>query len=145
MSAPLYSTTVTSNGPRRGRAASSDGRLDVELDIPTELGGKGAGTNPEQLFAAGYSACFHSALGRVAKAQGIRMAGAEVTAQVALVSLADDRFGLEVDLEVWLPGVAPEQLLELMERAHHVCPYSNATRGNLRVGLHVADKARSAS
>lgn len=141
----LYTTTVTSNGPRRGRALSSDGRLQVDLDIPAALGGKGAGTDPEQLFAAGYSACFHSALARVAKATGASTAGAEVTAHVALIPLPGDRFGLNVELEVWLPDVAAEHAHHLLELAHEVCPYSNATRGKLQVGLRPADHSRAVS
>jgi len=141
----LYRTTVTSTGPRRGTAVSSDGRLRVELDVPTELGGRGAGTDPEQLFGAGYAACFHSALTRVARAEGVSTKGSQVSAHVALIPLDGDRFGIEVDLEVWLPEVRPDTAQVLVERAHQVCPYSNATRGNIRVGLSVTDQSRLAS
>jgi lipoyl-dependent peroxiredoxin len=140
----LYPTTATAYGPRRGRATTADGQLDVLLDIP-ELGGRGAGTNSEQLFAAGYSSCLHAALARVAKGAGVRMAGAEVTAHVSLVPFDDNRFGLEVRLEAWVPEVDAEGTLQLMEQAHQICPYSNATRGNITVQLALAEGARMVS
>lgn len=139
---PLYETSATSFGPRRGRASSDDGRLDVAVDLPVELGGKGEGTNPEQLFAAGYSTCFHSALARAAKTTGIRTNGAEVSARVSLVVGEEGRFGLGVVLEAWVPGLGPAATLELMEAAHEICPYSNATRGNVTVELAAAEGAQ---
>jgi Ohr subfamily peroxiredoxin len=141
----LYTTSATSHGPRRGRAISDDGNLDVLLDIPAEMGGRGAGTNPEQLFAAGYSACYHAALARAAKQHGMRATGTEVTAQVSLVPIEDDRYALAVRLEAWIPDVDADTTRRLMERAHEVCPYSNATRGNIDVELVAAESARIVS
>jgi osmotically inducible protein OsmC len=138
---PLYTTSATSFGPRRGRVASSDGRLDLELAPPPELGGNGAGTNPEQLFAAGYAACFHAAVARVAKQQGLSARGGEVSAQVSLGPGPGEGFALAVRLSVHLPEVTAEQAGDLVRRAHEVCPYSNATRGNVEVGLAVSDSA----
>ncbi len=137
----LYTTTVTSHGPRSGRATATDGRLDLELAVPTELGGSGAGTDPEQLFAAGYSACFHAALTRVAKAKGYRLVGSEVVAEVSLLALEEGRFGISVLLRARVPGVPDDEARELMDQAHQVCPYSNATRGNVDVQLELAQGA----
>jgi osmotically inducible protein OsmC len=132
---PLYVTSAVSFGPRRGRVACPDGQLDLELAPPAELGGSGEGTNPEQLFAAGYAACFHAALARVAKQSKLSMAGGEVTAEVALIPGPDGTFGLAVQLEAHLPELSHEQTEDLMHQAHRVCPYSNATRGNIEVTL----------
>lgn len=134
----LYKTLVTSTGGRDGRARAADGRLEVALVLPRELGGAGGeGTNPEQLFAAGYSACFLSALKLVAGKAGVRLpADASVTAEVG-IGPSGAGFGLEVDLQVALPGIEREQAQKLVETAHGVCPYSNATRGNIPVRLAV--------
>jgi osmotically inducible protein OsmC len=131
----LYTAIATASG-RDGRAVTSDKKLDVTLARPTELGGDGAGTNPEQLFAAGYSACFASALGLVAGKQKVDVSDAAVTAEVGLNSNGSGGFALSVTLRVELPESVPaDKGRELVEAAHQVCPYSNATRGNVPVEL----------
>ena len=136
----LYEAEATATGEgRAGHARSSDGVLDVELSVPAGLGGPGgAGTNPEQLFAAGYAACFHSALKLVARGRKVPADGSTVTARVGIGPSGKGSFGLTVALDVALPGVDHETARALVERAHHVCPYSNATRGNVDVTLNVA-------
>ncbi|MDP9870088.1 MULTISPECIES: organic hydroperoxide resistance protein [Streptosporangium] len=130
----LYTAAATASG-REGRAVSSDNRLDVTLAPPKELGGSGEGTNPEQLFAAGYAACFAGALQLVAKRERLDASDASVTAEVGLVP--DGRaYGLTVTLRVELPDdLRGEAGTALVEAAHQVCPYSNATRGNIPVNL----------
>jgi lipoyl-dependent peroxiredoxin len=131
----LYTAIATASG-RDGRAVTSDKKLDVTLARPTELGGDGAGTNPEQLFAAGYSACFASALALVAGKQKVDVSDAAVTAEVGLNSNGSGGFALSVTLRVELPESVPaDKGRELVEAAHQVCPYSNATRGNVPVEL----------
>jgi osmotically inducible protein OsmC len=131
----IYTAVATSTG-RDGRATTSDGKLDVKLALQKELGGDGEGTNPEQLFAAGYAACFTSALGLVARRQRVDATGASVTAEVKLVPNGAGGFQLDVTLRVALPdGVSPEAGRTLVEATHQVCPYSNATRGNIPVKL----------
>ncbi|MEO3811105.1 organic hydroperoxide resistance protein [Sphaerisporangium sp. B11E5] len=131
----LYTAIVTASG-REGRAVSSDGLLDLTLAPPAELGGDGKGTNPEQLFAAGYAACFASALSLVARHRKIDVSHASVTAEVGLAGAAGGRFGLQVTLRVELPDeLHGDQGNALVEAAHQVCPYSNATRGNIPVEL----------
>ncbi|MGH3376963.1 MAG: organic hydroperoxide resistance protein [Actinoallomurus sp.] len=131
----LYTAIATASG-RDGRAVTSDKKLDVTLAMPKEMGGDGAGTNPEQLFAAGYAACFASALGLVAGKKKIDTADASVTAEVGIAPNGEGGFGLSVTLRVELPdGLAAETGRELVEAAHQVCPYSNATRGNIPVEL----------
>jgi lipoyl-dependent peroxiredoxin len=133
----LYTAIATASG-RDGRAVTSDKKLDVTLARPTELGGDGAGTNPEQLFAAGYSACFASALALVAGKQKVDVSDAAVTAEVGLNSNGSGGFALSVTLRVELPESVPaDKGRELVEAAHQVCPYSNATRGNVDVRLTV--------
>lgn len=134
----LYKAYVTSTSGRDGRAIASDGQLDVALSMPTELGGSGAaGTNPEQLFAAGYSACFLSALKFVAAQQKIAIsAQASVRAEVG-IGQQGSGFALDVALFVHLPGVANDLANQLVETAHQVCPYSNATRHGLTVRLNL--------
>ena len=132
----LYTAEATAWGGREGRSASSDGNVDVQLVVPKELGGPGGpGTNPEQLFATGYAGCFHSALKLVARGQKIDVAESAVTVRVGIGP--DDRggFGLAVEIEAELPGVEADQARALLESAHQVCPYSNATRGNVDVTL----------
>jgi len=130
-----YVASAMASG-REGRAVTSDGRLDVALAAPRELGGSGEGTNPEQLFAAGYAACFASALGVVARQRRVEDFDAAVTADVSLSGNGRDGFGLAVVLYVELPeGVDRELGRELVGIAHQVCPYSNATRGNIPVEL----------
>lgn len=136
----LYSTTVTATGGRDGAARSDDGRVDVQLSTPRELGGAGgAGTNPEQLFAAGYAACFIGAL-KVAGKE-LRMTvppQVSIDATVGIGPRAEGGFGITADLVVHLPGIAHEEAEKLVATAHQICPYSNATRNNIRVGLTVA-------
>ena len=135
----LYTAVATARGGREGEVVSDDGVLDLSLRHPKELGGpEGDHTNPEQLFAAGYAACFHSALKRVAKEQGLDIEPSEITAKVTL-GMDDDRsFGLAVTLLGALPTLDPPQGEELMQAAHQVCPYSRATRGNIDVTLELA-------
>lgn len=130
----VYTAVATSTGGRDGRATSTDGILDVSLTAPKETGGPGTGTNPEQLFAAGYSACFNSALAMVAKKAGMDAKGSEVTAEVGF-GPEGDSFALAVELKVSIPGLELDQIKELAEGAHQVCPYSKATRGNVPVTL----------
>jgi osmotically inducible protein OsmC len=132
----LYTAKATSTGAARdGRVASTDGVLNLDLSIPKELGGAGgAGTNPEQLFAAGYAACFHSALQAVARREKVKLAGSSVTAAVG-IGKKGEGFGLAVGLEVSLPEIEREVGEKLVDAAHQLCPYSNATRGNIDVDL----------
>jgi len=137
----LYTAHGSATGGRTGFAASDDGRLSVTLDTPKELGGGGGqGTNPEQLFAAGYSACFLGALKFVAgKAKVALPAETKVAAAVGIGPRDDGKgFGLDVALEVTAPGIDKAVLTDLVQQAHIVCPYSEATRGNLDVRLSVA-------
>jgi osmotically inducible protein OsmC len=136
----LYTAQVTSTGGRDGHAVSSDQVLNVALSTPRELGGAGgSGTNPEQLFAAGYSACFLSALKYVAgKARIALPAETSVTASVGIGPIPNG-FALKVELKISVPNVPKHQAQELVERAHQTCPYSNATRGNVDVSLVIAD------
>lgn len=132
----LYATSATVTGGREGHAVSTDGRIDLQLSTPKELGGAGgAGTNPEQLFAAGYSACFIGAMKLVAGRDKFKLpADLEVTGTVGIGPISNG-FGIEVELKVALPGLDAETARTIVERAHAVCPYSNATRGNIDVTL----------
>ncbi|WTW93902.1 organic hydroperoxide resistance protein [Streptomycetaceae bacterium NBC_01309] len=131
----IYTAIATSAG-RDQRAVSSDGQLDVQLGLQKELGGNGVGTNPEQLFAAGYAACFASAMQLVARRQKVDAADASVTAEVGLEPNGEGGFSLSVTLRVELPGHLSEaEGHALVEATHQVCPYSNATRGNIPVEL----------
>jgi lipoyl-dependent peroxiredoxin len=132
----LYTAEATAWGGREGRTASSDGILDLTLTVPKELGGPGGGTNPEQLFAAGYASCFHSALKIVARREKIDVSESAVTARVGL-GAKDDYFNIAVEIEVEISNVEHGLARDLAEKAHHVCPYSNATRGNVEVTLKV--------
>lgn len=132
----LYTAEATAWGGREGRSASSDGNVDVQLVIPKELGGPGGkGTNPEQLFATGYAGCFHSALKLVASSQQVDVSESAVTVAVGIGADDQGGFGLTIAIEAELPGVDREKAQALIERAHEVCPYSNATRGNVDVTL----------
>jgi osmotically inducible protein OsmC len=133
----LYTATAKSTGGRDGRAVSSDEKLNVKLDTVKELGGAGgAGTNPEQLFAAGYSACFLSAMKFVASQQKKPVpADTTVTADVGVGPNDDGGFALDIELRVSLPGMDAAEAQALVDKAHHVCPYSNATRNNVPVRL----------
>lgn len=135
----LYWAEALATGDGRDdHVRSSDGVLDLDVRVPPELGGKGGGTNPEQLFAAGYSACFHSALRRVAKQMNVDVTDSTVRAKVGLGMTGGGAFNIEVALEVGLPNASREDAERAVARAHEVCPYSNATRGNVKVTLTVA-------
>ncbi len=136
----LYKAHATATGGRDGRATSSDQQLDVKLTTPKELGGAGgAGTNPEQLFAAGYSACFLSAMKFVAMHTKVALpAEASVSGEVGIGPNDKGGFGLAVELRVALPGMERSAAEALVNKAHEVCPYSNATRGNIEVKLVLA-------
>ncbi|MEU4212680.1 organic hydroperoxide resistance protein [Streptomyces sp. NPDC026206] len=133
----LYTAVATAENGRDGRVASDDGKLDVVVNPPKELGGSGAGTNPEQLFAAGFSACFQGALGVVARQAKADISGSTVTAEVGIGKAADGGFGIKVALSARIPNVDEATARSLVEKAHQVCPYSNATRGNIEVTLDV--------
>jgi Ohr subfamily peroxiredoxin len=126
-------------GGRDGHVRSEDDRLDFDTRPPKEMGGSGEGTNPEQLFAAGYSACFLSALHAVARADKLDTTDAAVSASVGIGPNGEGGFGLAVELDVYLPKLGHDQAQELAEKAHQVCPYSNATRGNIEVTLVIVD------
>ena len=136
MGQAIYTAVATARGDgRNGEVTSSDGVIDESLAIPKEMGGPGGDkTNPEQLFAAGYSACFHSALQLVARQAKVPLTGSTVTAEVSVLK-QEVGFGLGVALNVSLPGLEQAQADQLVEQAHQVCPYSNATRGNIEVAL----------
>ncbi len=134
----LYTAEATAIGGRDGHSKTSDGRLDVALDVPSELGGSGGpGTNPEQLFAAGYAACFHNAIEGAARRARVEVEGSSVTARVGFGPIGEGRFGLTVELRVHLPGVEPAVAETLVAVAHDRCPYSNATRNNIPVDLSI--------
>ncbi|MGN2636616.1 organic hydroperoxide resistance protein [Nocardia takedensis] len=136
----LYTAEALATGDgRNGHARTTDGRVDVDLAAPKELGGSGEGTNPEQLFAAGYAACFHSALRLVGKSADADISDSAVGAKVGLGSNDQGGFELTVTLEVTLPHLSREQAQSLADKAHEVCPYSNATRGNIAVDVVVAE------
>ncbi|MFE7815657.1 organic hydroperoxide resistance protein [Streptomyces sp. NPDC057433] len=131
----LYTAVATATHGRDGRAVTSDGKLDLGLSAPVELGGNGEGTNPEQLFAAGYAACFGSALGLVGRTAKVDVSDAAVTAEVG-IGKQGEGFALAVTLRVELPDTVDQETgRKLVEQAHQVCPYSNATRGNIPVEL----------
>lgn len=132
----LYQTRATAVGGRDGHVRTDDGLLDVTLSMPKALGGKETGTNPEQLFAAGYAACFQSALAFVARQQKIGLTGSTVTGIVGLAPI-EIGFRLEVALEIETQGLSQAEAEALVATAHKVCPYSNATRGNIDVALSV--------
>jgi osmotically inducible protein OsmC len=135
----LYTATAVATGDgRNGHVQTTDRLLDTDVRVPVELGGGGGATNPEQLFAAGYAACFHSALKLVAGQTGGDTTDSEVVADVSLHMLGRGGFGLAVALEVSLPAMDEEAAHVLVKAAHEVCPYSNATRGNVEVILTVA-------
>ena len=131
------SATATGDG-RNGHTRSSDGVLDVDVAVPKEMGGPGGATNPEQLFAAGYAACFHSALKLVAARRRITLTDTAITVDVAIGPDDTGGFRLQAAIEAELPGVDDSTARQLLEQAHQVCPYSNATRGNIDVTLVVA-------
>jgi Ohr subfamily peroxiredoxin len=133
----LYTAEAVSSGDgRNGHVVTSDGKLDLDLAFPPEMGGTGAGTNPEQLFAAGYAACFHSALRLVAGRQHVQLGDSTVTSRVG-IGPEGEAFGLAVTLEIHVPGLEREKVREFADAAHQVCPYSRATAGNISVELRV--------
>ena len=135
----LYRAHAKATGGRDGRALSSDNVLDLKLTVPREMGGAGeVGTNPEQLFAAGYSACFLGALKYVAAQQKVVLPAATSIEGSVGIGQIPTGFGIEVELRISVPGVAREQVEAVVQKAHVVCPYSNATRGNIDVNLVVA-------
>jgi Ohr subfamily peroxiredoxin len=131
----LYTAEATAVGGRDGHVRSSDAILDVDVRMPVEMGGPGGATNPEQLFAAGYAACFQSALLVVGRRQKVDVSESTVTARVTLGTIEGGAFNIAVVLEVHIPQVEAARAQELIEAAHAVCPYSNATRGNIDVDL----------
>jgi len=134
----LYRTQVTAVGGRNGKVTSQDGVLELEVRTPKEMGGSGGPyTNPEQLFAAGYASCFDGALNLVARQEKIALRNSKVTAKVGLNFSETEGFSLIVDLDVHVPGVEHSKAAELMEKAHHTCPYSKAIEGNVNVNLHL--------
>jgi len=141
----LYTAEATAYGFRTGGVVSSDERLDLALSRPAGMGGNdGPGTNPEQLFAAGYAACFHSAMRFAVKELGLpaqALDGSHVTARVHFLKEPPAHFGLAVELELSAPGLDAEQARAAMERTHEICPYSKATLGNIEVALLVAETA----
>lgn len=136
---PLYTTEALATGEgRNGHVRTVDGAFDADLAIPVEMGGSGKGLNPEQLFASGYAACFHSALQMVARMQKKNIEGSSVGAKVS-IGKQGEGFGLAVELEVIIPELPQDEAQALADAAHQVCPYSNATRGNIPVTVTVSD------
>ena len=141
METVYYTASATTTGGRNGHVESSDGVLDLDLTMPKEMGGKGgSATNPEQLFAAGYSACFENALRMIADGQNKDVGDASITANVDIGKTEDGGFGLGVELIGHLPNLPREEAEKLMEEAHQMCPYSRATRGNIDVKLSVGER-----
>jgi lipoyl-dependent peroxiredoxin len=135
---PLYTTVAHATGDgRNGHTRTDDRMLDLDVRIPTEMGGPGGATNPEQLFAAGYAACFHSALKIVAQRDKLDVSDSEVSATVRIGMLPSGGFSLAVELDVHVPALDQQAAQALAARAHEICPYSNATRGNIDVKLSV--------
>jgi Ohr subfamily peroxiredoxin len=136
MGKPIYTAEAHVTGGRiAGHGRTSDGVLEVDLRVPPELGGEERGTNPEQLFAVGYAACFEGALATVARRKKLEAGDVEIDSKVMLVTGEDRSFTVAVELAVTLPSVEGEAAVELVEAAHRVCPYSNATRGNIEMTL----------
>jgi Ohr subfamily peroxiredoxin len=137
MAKVLYTAQATVTGGRAdGHGRTSDGAVEVDLRLPAEMGGKGGGTNPEQLFAIGYAACFEGAIGVAARRERVEAGDVSIDSRVQLLPTAERGFGLAVELDVSLPSVGdPQTAVRIVEAAHQVCPYSNATRGNIKVAL----------
>ncbi len=136
----IYKTSATATGGRDGAAKSDDGSVDVKLVVPKEMGGPGGvGANPEKLFAAGYSACFLGAMKAVSGKEGVKVpTDATVSAEIGFGPRSEGGYGITANLTITLPGVARDAAERLVQAAHEVCPYSNATRGNVDVGLTIA-------
>src|SRR3954451_2230224 len=140
MAKTLYTAEAQVTGVEAGsHGKTSDGALEVDLRLPSEMGGEGGGTNPEQLFAVGYAACFEGALAAVARRQKAEVGDVAIDSKVKLRAGEDRSFTIGVELHVTLPSVAAEEAVELVRAAHGVCPYSNATRGNIEVVLTAND------
>ncbi|HTX32203.1 MAG TPA: organic hydroperoxide resistance protein [Solirubrobacteraceae bacterium] len=137
MAKVIYTAEARVTGGRiDGHGETTDGNLTVDLRLPSELGGEGGGTNPEELFAVGFAACFESALGVVARRRHLEAGDVAIDAKVMLLPTETRGFKLAVDLDVHLPSIEdPDEAAEVVREAHHVCPYSNATRGNIDVNL----------
>ena len=136
----MYTTSVTAKGGRNGHVKSVNGIVDLEVRMPKALGGANDDfANPEMLFAAGYSACFDSALNRVIMLSKTKTGETSVTAKVSIGQIENGGFGLAVELDVNIPGVSLEEAQELTDKAHQICPYSNATRNNIEVKLSVTN------
>jgi lipoyl-dependent peroxiredoxin len=137
MADPVYTAEATVTGGRAdGHGRSTDGALDVSLRLPSEMGGDGAGTNPEQLFAVGYAACFEGALGVVARRERVDLGDVSIESRVSLLPTKERGFTIAVGLDVSLPDLTDaQQAVRIVAAAHQVCPYSNATRGNIDVAL----------
>jgi len=134
----IYTAEASVTGGRaEGHGKTSDGALEVDLRLPAEMGGEGGGTNPEQLFAVGYAACFEGAIGAVARRQKVETDDVEIDSKVSLHPGDDRTFNISVALDVTLPSIEGDAAVELVREAHKVCPYSNATRGNIEVALDV--------
>lgn len=134
----LYTASATTSGGREGQVKSDDGLIDFELSVPNSMGGKGGNkTNPEQLFAAGYSACYGSALQAVAKEQKVDLGDFSVTAEVSIGKTEEGNFQLSVILDSYIPGIDLETGEKLVNQAHEICPYSRATRDNIDVTLNL--------
>lgn len=134
MEKKLYTATVMVEGGREGKAVSSDGILDVDFKVPKEMGGPGGdGTNPEQLFAAGFAACFEGALGVVLRKHRIKSEGTKITSHVTIGKDVNDGFVLSVIMDIAIKGVETSIAKQMIEEAHDVCPYARATRGNIKV------------
>ncbi|MFG3659676.1 organic hydroperoxide resistance protein [Streptomyces sp. NPDC047706] len=131
----MYVAEATSHGGREGYVTSQDGQIELKVAMPPELGGDGNGTNPEQLFAAGYSTCFHNALILVGNRSGYDLTGSTVAAKVGIGPNSRRGYGLAVALSVSLPVLDADVAAKLVDEAHEVCPYSNATRGNVEVTI----------
>jgi osmotically inducible protein OsmC len=136
MAKTVYTAEAHVTGGRAdGHGRSSDGALEVDLRLPAEMGGEGGGTNPEQLFAVGWAACFEGALGAVARRKKLEVGDVEIDSKISLVTGEERSFKIAAELAVTLPSVEVEDAVELVAAAHAVCPYSNATRGNVEVTL----------
>jgi len=136
----LYTAESLATGEgRNGHVRTTDGRVDMDLAVPTSMGGSGNGANPEELFAAGYAACFHSALLSVARSRKVKLTDTTVGGRVHIGPNGQGGFELAVELEVTIPDLPHDEAQELADAAHLVCPYSNATRGNIEVTISVTD------
>jgi Ohr subfamily peroxiredoxin len=134
----LYTAEATVTGGREGHGRTSDGRLEVDLDVPSQMSGQGGpGTNPEQLFALGYAACFQSALLRFASMRNVDLTDTRITARVGIGPVKGGGFGLTATLDLDAPQISRDEAFDLMARADETCPYSRATRGNIDVTLTV--------